>query len=256
MFAFKSDLFFFSSCGIRYSPHPNDNIKFIDPTTSPHAAELLNQIEAVNPLLHGFKGVGHIRISNGENDISLRLAFIGTSSQDMLRFSVLDMLGRPVETVSYNGKHIYLLSHTGDHKFITGKGNQKTLEKIIHIPISPSAIIQLLSGRVPIRDHDNSFIQKSGNDSNCIVLFSKKKIVEKIYMDKTNQVTSFIVFNRAGKRSYNVMLTEHQTFAACDIPRRLTISDGSGNNVSIHIDKYWVNPAYSPDIFKLSNRNK
>ena len=62
-----------------------------------------------------------MRLKNADGTISLRFAFIGSVLTNKIRIVLLDTIGRPLETISFDGKKIYLLSHTGDHKFISTK---------------------------------------------------------------------------------------------------------------------------------------
>ena len=151
---------------------------------------------------------------------------------------------------------MYLLSHIDQHPFITGKGDNANLKKIISISISPKDIIQLLTGRIPISHYDTAFISYTKESRKSLVLSYKNKITEMIVLDSQEQIQRIEVYTKNGDIAYDVEFLPSVPVLAFHLPQKFNISNTEGDSCSISIDKYVPNATYSPDIFVLKENGK
>ena len=111
------------------------------------ALQYAYKIKNLNRDLLSCRGIGWLRISDGEKKEKFRIAF-AVSMPDKIRLTLM-ISGLPVETIIANGKKIIFLSHTKKHKLYKIDSPNPSLAGIISIPVKVQDIIALLSGRIP-----------------------------------------------------------------------------------------------------------
>ncbi len=239
--------FFLSACGnltggISKTP--------IDPR-SPVAIDLLSIAKNKNSKLKTFKGIGRVKVWDKGNFQVSRVAWVGWNPK-RIRMEVLGVSGHPVASLASDGDWVYFYIHT-QQRFYKKPANT-TFQNFLSLPLGSVDMIALLSGRVPIADHQ-SVLLKRDPVSNRYTLVLKKRwrgLVEKIYFDKKKEnVTRVERFDSTGGLVYRAEFERLQTIAGYTVPVRLVISTAAGVIFELDIEKYWVDIPVSLPMFVL-----
>jgi outer membrane biogenesis lipoprotein LolB len=222
----------------------------IDPRSA-GAIDLLSLAKNKNSKLKTFKGIGRVRLWDKGNFQVSRVAWVGWNPK-RIRMEVLGVSGHPLVSLASDGDWVYFYIHT-QQRFYKKRANT-TFQNFLSLPLGSIDMIALLSGRVPIADHQ-SVVLKRDPVSNRYTLVLKKRwrgLVEKIYFDKKKEnVTQVERFDSTGDLVYRVKFERLQTIAGYIVPVKLVISTAVGVIFELDIEKYWVGVPVSLPMFVL-----
>ncbi len=220
---------------------------FISKPSDEEALQLLSTLLTINSDLLTFKGIGSVKLkSKGQNN-AFRLAWAG-QSPDKLRLIVL-FSGKQVETFAADGKHIYLKSHTNQHKFIKHRSSNASLKKIINIPVTTKEIIKLMTGKLPLPDYKKATLTKSANGWFIELFKPFRGIVGKVYLNNEKELTGFA--RTKGERIlYSVQLDDFRLLNGFKLPYTIIINTDKAT-CKIICSRYFTNPEVKPEIFIL-----
>jgi hypothetical protein len=227
----------------------------------PIAAELLEtqavlaELNRKNALLDSFKGLGKIKVwQDGQLKIDERVAWIGSAPNKLS--IVLMVSGFPAIKMASDGKWFYY------YEVGEGKGTYKkisatdaSLKRIISIPIQPSDIMNLIAGRVPLREYHTAILQKQESGQGYVLALKRHwwGIVEKIHLEEDKQQIRMIeYFNRTGSLSYRVRFDEMQLVNGYQVPAKLSISNGNNANFQLDVYQYYTNVPVTASMFVLN----
>jgi len=224
------------------------------PEVSPEARELLALLENKNAELTSFKGTGRITFwKNKKKGLDARVVWIGLIP-GKLRIAVNSFVGQPVISFASDGQWFYLFSHT-DSQFYKNRVTDTSLKKIFSIPIHSDDIVNVLAGRIPLREHNSAVLKKNGSeDKNVLILKSRwGHCLEKIYFDEhLRQVRKVEMFDLSGDLVYRVEFCGVKTIKKYQVPTCLLFLDEEGREVRLDIDRYWADVAVSSSAFVLT----
>jgi len=219
------------------------------------ARKVLLALDSQNEKLTNFKGVGKFKVwQNGRKRIEEKIVWIGSESVK-LSIAVL-IVGYPAVKMSSDGKWFYYYeSRQGEPIYKRIPATDATLQYIASIPIKINDIIQLLSGRAPLREHHTAILHRQTLSAGYVLVLKKRwwGIVEKIFLSEDKaQVHQIEFFNRSGALIYRARFDEMQTVKGYQVPGRLTISGEEGVEFQLEIQRYLVDVPVSPSMFVLN----
>ncbi len=247
--------FFFSGCSL-FTKEPlkrTDAVKKAD--------NLLSELKNRNDRLQTFKGIGKIKLIDGENQSSARMAWMGMTPR-YLRIEIMGTPGHRTASISTDGRWVYLLTYN-DHRFYKRRLTDASLEKIISIPVKLNDIYNFLSGRVPIQKHHSVELEKDGDGEQYILVLKSRwwNDLERITIDKPvfdginkNEITARKVemFDTTGSFLYRASVDRMKTVNGYKIPFNLSISNEDGVFFNLDIERYWADVPISPNAFVLT----
>jgi len=110
------------------------------------------------------------------------------SYPDRFRIEIFGIAGQPLISLSADQDNLFLLSHT-DSNYIHRDDPASTLEELLSLPVKVEDAVEFLTGRIPIREHATSYIEKSDSGDGFILILEENwtGITEKIYLDEKKQ---------------------------------------------------------------------
>ena len=235
-----------------------------EPAESPEAAAtveaqaLLANLSQQNASLISFKGIGKIKVwQKGRLTIDERVAWVGYERNKLS--IVLMISGYPAVKMTSDGKWFYYYE-VGEGKPIYKKipATEASLKHIISIPIQAVDILDLLAGRVPLREH-NSVILHHQDAGQGYVLTLKKRwwgITEKIYLDENkSRVLLIEYYSRTGSLIYRARFEEMQMVNGYQVPARLSLSNGEDTDFQLNVHKYYTDVPVTASMFVLNPPN-
>ena len=224
-------------------------------SSSPEAEALFKRLHPRNSDLRSFKGTGRMRIE-GDNGIqNARLMWAGYQNEK-LRLEVMGGTGRPVFSFADDGDRIYLISHT-ENRFYSKRSSNATLEKLISLPITVSACLDLLAGRIPAETRFLPMTVRQGEKEGeqILVLEGLKRTSgsQKVYVDASSgDVRRIDVKEGDGTLAYQVEFVHMQQISGFKVPGELRISNGKKASLRIVVERFWPNVPVSDDLFILA----
>ncbi len=216
------------------------------------ARKILLELETTNNKLKTFKGLGKIKLWNKGKLQTSRAAWIG-SRQGKLRIDLFSVPGQPFVSLSSDGKHLYLISHS-KHRFFKKRSTDAGLEKIILIPVKSIDIISLLTGRTPVYEHNSVGIERDDSGTGYVLILknSRASIIERIYLDESKtKVYKVEMFDSSGILVYRALFDRMQNINGYRVPLKLMILNDDVV-FSLSIDKYWTDVNVLPSMFVLA----
>ena len=219
------------------------------------AQKLLAEVSRQNASLNSFKGLGKIRLwQNGQQKFDERVAWIG-SGRNKLSI-VLMISGYPAVRMTSDGEWFYYYE-VGEGKPIYRKipASEANLKHIVSIPIQADDVLDLLAGRVPLREHSTVTLQKPETEQDYILILKKRwrGVVEKIYLDESKTRVRLIEFYSAmGSLIYRARFEEMQMINGYLVPARLSVSNGEDTDFQLVVDRYYTDVPVTASMFVLN----
>jgi outer membrane protein assembly factor BamE (lipoprotein component of BamABCDE complex) len=233
---------FLASCGLK-------------PTTGDENQTfgLISALLSKNKELESYKGIGRVRIMNQDGTLSARIAWMVSGHK--LRTEVLGVLGQPMISMAYDNKYLYLNLHQ-QNQFYRRASDNPDLEPIISIPIRSKDLIDLLAGRIPIRNHHLAYMEKTATG---YVLILKKwwgDLCEKIYLDDIKSHVEKIEMYDQGFLKYIAEICRVEKAGYSEVPYCLKLFpyDRSAEfHLTVH--RFWPDAAVEDSAFVLTSKN-
>jgi len=234
-----------SGCGILKQP-------FTPVEMTPETRQLLSRLTHENAALATFKGIGTIHVSTREGSRwAARVAWIG-EAPDKLRLSVLNVGGLPTATMAADG-HTFFLASQGSKKIFKTRESNPSLHRMIGIRLKTREAIQILGGRVPVRDSDDATLETDARTGEAVLTLSNRwgRVLEKIYFsDDRETVTSIEMFDSSGELLYASDFSNLQVVDGFKMPFNIEITDKS-DRLLLQVQKYWPQAIVEPSTFIL-----
>jgi hypothetical protein len=223
-------------------------------TRSPEAEALFSRLQAQNSNLFSFKGTGRMRMEDANGVQRARLMWAGYQDEK-LRLEIMGATGQPVFSFAQDAERIYLISHT-ENRFYSRRDSNANLEKLISLPITVSACLDLLAGRIPAGAHLSPMaLQGKENEEQILVLKSldRKKGYEKIYVDASSgNARQIEVFDNEGNLAFRAEFLHMQTVSGFEVPKEMRLSNGSQASLHLVVERFWPNVPVSDSLFVLA----
>ncbi len=208
-----------------------------------------------NANLNNFKGIGKIKVwQKGRLKIDERVAWIG-SEKSKINIVVL-IGGYPAVKIASDGKWFYYYEiGEGDPIYKKIAASDANLKRIISISIQTGDVLNLLAGRVPIREHDSVILKKQEAKQGYVLVLKKRwrGVSEKIYVDETKTRPRQVEFySRSGSLIYRARFDEMQMIKGYLVPARLSISNGDDADFELDVNRYWADVEVTSSMFVLN----
>ena len=171
-----------------------------------------------------------------------------------LRIEIRTISGQPAASLANDGQWLYLHLHQ-EQRYHKRRSTGRNLETIFSIPVEFRDIVDLLAGRVPVRDHHRVSISTNPAQEGYILVLSRKwrGDIEKIYLDKEKaRVDQIELLDHQGSVVYRVKFEARQRVGGFLIPTALIITNQKGDRLRIDMERFWPNAAVLPSMFVLS----
>jgi len=235
-------------------------IRPVTKTTVPDPAvrRIFSTIDQTNTDLQTFKGVGKLKLwKNNTPQVQERMAWVGAAPS---RLSVVVFAsGRPALKMATNGKRLYAVDfYNPKRTFYESAAPNFGLKRLLALPIKPSDMVSLLSGRIPLANYETARMQPDMTGPGFVVnLIVRSRIVQKIYLNPSqDEVRKIEVFSNRGLLLYRAEFASRQDVQGYRVPFVLNISDDAGNGMHLTIDRYIANVEVDPSMFVLKPPNK
>ena len=241
-------LIFLSACSTLNRLPPGERVP-----AQRKAEVALKKLSLVNSRLTSFKGIGRIRLAEfNKPTLSERVAWIG-SLPNKLAIAVL-VSGRPIVKIAADGDYLYVIElQNPSDTYRKIKTSDPRLERLIRIPATVSDINTILSGRVPIRDHNRAYLKTSPSNNELVLVLEKWwAVVQKIYLDEFDfTVQRFEIFRRNGTLLYQGEITETQMIQGYRVPFHVRMRNDNGIILQLHIERFMADVPIDPEMFIL-----
>ena len=221
---------------------------------SVEAQAVLAELSQRNVLLKSFKGLGKIKVwQKGQLKIDERVAWVG-SGRNKLSI-VLMISGYPAVKMASDGKFFYYYE-AGEGRPIFKKypATEASLERIISIPIHTTDIVDLIAGRVPLREHNTAILEHQDTGQGYVLILKKRwwGVTEKIYLDENKTHIELIeCYHRTGSLIYRARFDEMKMVNGYLVPFKLSISNGEDAVFQLDVHRYVTDVAVTASMFEL-----
>ncbi len=248
-------LIYCASCSSLTAGLPRESAEGPEAAAAVEAQGLLANLSRQNASLNSFKGLGKIKVwQKGRLTIDERVAWVGYERNKLS--IVLMISGYPAVKMASDGKWFYYYE-AGEGKPIYKKipATEASLSHIISIPIQPVDILDLLAGRVPLREYNTVILQHQDAGQGYVLTLKKRwwGVAEKIYLDENKSRVRLIeYYSRTGSLIYRVRFEEMQMVNGYQVPARLSISNGEDTEFQLDVHKYYTDVPVTASMFVLN----
>ena len=130
-----------------------------------------------------------------------------------------------------------------------------SLKRLISIAIQTDDVLDLLTGRVPIREHHSLMLQKLENEPGYALVLKKRwwGVIQKIYLNESKtRARKIEFFNRGGTLIYRAWFDTVQTINSYLVPGRLKITNDKDVQFELSINKYLADVEVTSAMFVLN----
>lgn len=222
--------------------------------SSPEAESLFKRLQSQNTHLHSFKGTGRLRIKDVNGIQQARLMWAGFQNEK-LRLEIMGTIGQPIFSFANDGERIYLISHTED-RFYSKRESNANLEKLIALPITVSACLDLMAGRIPLENHLLPLAVQDEKESQQLLVMKstdRKKGGQHIIIDASSgNVRRVEAYDRDEILVYRAEFVRMQHVSGFEVPRELRLSNDANASLQLVVDRFWPNAPVAEDLFRLA----
>lgn len=217
------------------------------PEISEAAAGLISSLERLNGGLKSFNGVGKIKLWDRNGTRFSRVAWIGAEGN---RIRIQDIANPSGMIIASDGKRFYFVSNY-EGRYIEKKASDPDMKRIVSIPIRISEIVELMAGRIPLREYRSAKVATDETSGESVLVLLKwREAVEKIYFGGDGHVQKVEAFDAGTALVYRVEFDKAKTVSEkYRIPFRITVSNDAGEGFQLSIHRYQANVPVEPAIF-------
>jgi len=220
------------------------------PEQDPMAQALVEQLALKNQNLSRFKGLMHIRLFSAQGNLSGRAA-LAAIYPDRIRVEWLTFLGQPLMRFAADGKHVVIELHD-ENQLYRVKQSPTALQKLIHIPIGVEDLLQILKGAPPLPEYAAAHMRPADAQETKVALIGRWHVLKgelKTSADRT--IEEMTAFQNDGGISYRVRWKNWRRQQGYDLPSDIEITAGTGDILSMVIDRVYPQAPVLPELFQL-----
>ncbi len=204
-------------------------------------------------LLH-YKGIGKIKIRQNQiTVIDERVAWVASETAK-LNLAIL-VSGHPAIKIASDGQWFYYYeARKGRPLYQKIPASDSNLKRVTTMPIKTSDIIDLLAGRVPLREHHSARLESSETGQGYVLVLKRRwwGVAERVFLDESKtRVHQIDFYNRSGTLVYRARFDAMQTIGGYRVPASLNLTNGDDLDIQLVVNRYWADVAVSPSMFML-----
>ena len=218
----------------------------------PAAERIIDTIKQTNIDLVQFKCIGKITVSEPKQPVQSYRSAIAGQMNDHLRIDLFAPFGGAAGSVASDGKYLYLAMHAS-RKYYKKRFSNGSLYRFVKIDITVEDLLELLVGRIPMDDERlaQSLPVTDADYPGACLVDRRGQIRQKIFLDTDGRPFQALWFDQDGKQMLSLKISGRQTIDGFILPKRIQLLAGSGQTVSIVIDRYHANAALEKALFVL-----
>jgi hypothetical protein len=121
------------------------------PSQFPTAEDAIGRMRATYACSRGVTGDAKVDYFGERGRVRGSMLFV-TSRPERVRFDVVSPFGVTISTLTSDGREFALLDFT-NKAFVLGPATECNVERFLHVPVPPFALVSLLSGEAPVLVH-------------------------------------------------------------------------------------------------------
>jgi outer membrane biogenesis lipoprotein LolB len=213
------------------------------------ARQQVAQWAAHNADLGPLKGLMRIQIEAGGQSVRGRAAWAAVPP-DRLRLEMLNPLGQPWVSLAGDGRTITLYSFA-DREFHRFAQSRKALERLIQVPAGIEDLLDILAGRPPV---PAGAIARAAPAEACgVVLESRWHVrLAELRAEACGRIASMALYDARGEIQYRVFWLEWQTIEGHDLPRKVRVTSGAGDGLTLMVERVWIDAAMPEETFVIT----
>ena len=218
----------------------------------PAAEKIIDTIKQANIDLVQFKCIGKITVSEPRQPVQSYRSAIAGQMNDHLRIDLFAPFGGAAGSVASDGKYLYLAMHAS-RKYYKKRFSNGSLYRFVKIDVTVEDLLELLVGRIPVDDErlaQSLSVDDADYPGVCLV-DRQGKIRQKIILDTDGRPIRALWFDQHGKQMLALKISGRQAIDGFILPKRIKLLAGSGQTVSIVIDRYQANAILDQSLFVL-----
>lgn len=220
------------------------------PEQDPMAQDLIEQLTLKNQNLSRFKGITHIRLVSAQGNLSGRAA-LAAIYPDRIRVEWLTFLGQPLMRFAADGKSVVIDLHD-ENQMYRVKQSATALQKLIQIPIGIEDLLKILKGAPPLPEYAAAQMRPAEAQETKVALIGRWHVLKgelKTAADHT--IEEMTAFQNDGAVSYRVRWKDWRQQQGYELPRDIEITAGTGDTLSMVIDRVYPEVPVLPELFQL-----
>jgi len=234
------------------SRQPEDSLQL---AARAEAQGVISLLSTQNRGLKSYKGIGKIKVRQNQIiRIDERIAWVA-SETTKINIVVL-VSGHPAIKMASDGKWFYYYeARPGKPIYKKIPASDSNLKRVTTLPIKTSDIINLLAGRIPLREHHSAILQRSASGHGYVLVLNRKwwGVTEKVFLDENKDRVHHVEFyDRTGSLVYRAGFDEMQTIDGYQVPASLSITNGDDLDLQFVVNRYWADVDVSPTMFVLN----
>jgi hypothetical protein len=216
----------------------------------PAAEALVARLKATNAGLNRFKCLGKITLAvPGQPIQSFRAAMAGALS-DRLRIDMFAPFGGSAGTFSSDGNHLFLVRHPSG-EYVKKRYGGGSLRRLMQIDVSVVDLLELMMGRIPLSENRSAKLVSIGEDDGARLLLvdEKGRTRQRIRVDAHHNPWRSRWFDSSRRETHTLVLEGRRVVDGYDLPRRIELTGGGGERVTLILERYEANVPLDDRLF-------
>lgn len=164
--------------------------------------------------------------------------------------------GRPLIKIASDGQWLYFRNAQSEqHPYGRMALDRENMEKIIQIPVEPADFLSLLTGCVPLYEHDYASLEPRAEGKGYLLELTRKwqGAVQKIYLDQSKALVQQVEsFDDSGFLIYRAEFNRFKKYNRYEIPSRVAVSTAGGRRFQLDISQYRTDVDVNAALFVLT----
>jgi outer membrane lipoprotein-sorting protein len=218
--------------------------------TDPAAERMVARLKAANAGLTRFKCLGKMTLAvSGQPTRSFRAAMAGALS-DRLRIDMIAPFGGSAGTFSSDGEHLFFVRHPSGEYYKKRYGSG-SLRRLLEIDVSVDDLLELMVGRIPMEENRSAKLVPGGEGApaGLLLLDGKGRTRQRISVDARNTPIRSQWFDSRQRTTHTLALNGSQVVDGYDLPRRIDLTGGNGERVTLVLERYEANAPLDDQLF-------
>jgi len=220
------------------------------PRQDPMAKDLVEHLERKNQDVRQLKGFLRIRLHSPQGVISGRAA-LAAIFPDRVRVEWLTFLGQPLMKFAADGQTITVDLH-GEDRYHRIEQTPTALSKLIHIPMGVDELLRILKGNPPLPKYAAAQISGADTQGSRIALISRWHLLTaELKTTADGTIQEMTAFRNDGTILFQVHWKGWRQQQGYTFPGDIEIVSGTGEKVSLLIDRIYPGAPVPPELFRL-----